>query len=50
LAGHLAVLQDNADLRRQLGAEAARQVRKNYTVDQQAPEVLRCIERCLQSG
>jgi glycosyltransferase involved in cell wall biosynthesis len=50
LAGHLAVLHDNADLRRQLGAEAARQVRTNYTVDQQAPKVLRCIERCLQPG
>ena len=50
LAGHLAVLHDNADLRRQLGAEAARQVQTNYTVDRQAPKVLRCIERCLQPG
>jgi glycosyltransferase involved in cell wall biosynthesis len=50
LAEHLAVLRDNEDLRRQLGAEAARQVRTNYTADQQAPRVLRCIERCLQPG
>jgi glycosyltransferase involved in cell wall biosynthesis len=50
LAGHLALLHDNADLRRQLGSEAARQVQRNYTVDQQAPKVLRCIERCLQPG
>jgi len=50
LAGHLAVLHDNENLRRQLGAEAARQVQTNYTVDQQAPKVLRCIERCLRPG
>jgi glycosyltransferase involved in cell wall biosynthesis len=50
LVGHLAVLRDNADLRRQLGTEAARLVRTIYTADQQAPKVLRSMERCLQPG
>ena len=50
LAGHLAVLHDNADLRRQLGAEAARQVQTNYTVDGQAPKLLASIERCMQAN
>ena len=44
------VYQRNADLRRQLGAEAARHVQTHYTVDQQAPKLLASTERCIQTN
>jgi glycosyltransferase involved in cell wall biosynthesis len=43
------VYQRNADPRRQLGTEAARQVQTRYTVDQQAPKLLASIKRCTQA-
>jgi glycosyltransferase involved in cell wall biosynthesis len=47
-AEQLTVLHSNSDLRRQLGAEAARIVQSRHTVETQAPQLLRSIEECLR--
>lgn len=44
----LEALQNDVTLRRQLGDEAARRVHEIYTVEHQAPLLLKSMERCLK--
>lgn len=46
-AAQLVNLQTDADLRHRLGAEAARRVQCQHTVEIQGPKLLQSIERCL---
>jgi glycosyltransferase involved in cell wall biosynthesis len=47
-AAQLMTLHENGELRRRLGAEAACRVQTTYTVERQAPKLLRSIERSLE--
>jgi glycosyltransferase involved in cell wall biosynthesis len=46
-AAHLRRLQDAPDLRERLGAAASAKVRTRYSVESQAPKLLKIIEKCL---
>jgi glycosyltransferase involved in cell wall biosynthesis len=46
-ASHLMRLQNAPDLREQLGTAASTKVRMHYSVEVQAPKLLKIIERCL---